>query len=199
MQLAEDAYKSALALTEINFETSAPSRAWFHGRLAAFYAVQGRSDEAKHAYEAALEAFPSDRRATLGLAQLAADQGDKKEAKKLAETVALPEAAMLLYKLGDTSQWERITSEASGRHVHGRALALFYADTGRNLEEAVRLMRSDWGIRKDIHTADALGWALYKAGKKDEAKTYARLATATGTRDRQILAHAKQILSEEKP
>lgn len=199
VQLAEDAYKSALALTEINFELSGPSRAWFHGRLATFYATQGRSDEAKHAYEAAREAFPSDRRATLGLAQLAADQGDKTEAKKLAETVALPEAAMLLYKLGDTSQWERITSEASGRHVHGRALALFYADTGRNLEEAVQLMRSDWGTRKDIHTADALGWALYKASKQDEAKIYARLALATGVRDRQILGHAQQILSEAKP
>ena len=198
-RLAEDAYRSALALAEVNFETPAPSRAWFHDRLATFLSSQGRLADAKHEYEAALEAFPSDRRATLGLAQLAADQGDKTEARRLAETIALPEAAMLLYTLGDQSQWERITSEASGRHVHGRALALFYADTGRNLEEAVRLMRADWSVRKDIHTADALGWALYKAGKKDEAKTYARLALATGTCDRQILAHAKQLLSEAKP
>ncbi|WP_395094176.1 tetratricopeptide repeat protein [Armatimonas sp.] len=199
VQLAEDAYKSALALTEINFETSAPSRAWFHGRLAAFLASQGRLADAKQEYETALDAFPGDRRATLGLAQLAAEQGDKTEARRLAETVALPEAAMLLYTLGDPSQWERITSEASGRHVHGRALALFYADTGRNTDEAVRLMRSDWSVRKDIHTADALGWALYKAGEQDEAKIYARLALATGTCDHSILEHAKQILSETKP
>ncbi|WP_309721023.1 tetratricopeptide repeat protein, partial [Armatimonas sp.] len=119
--LAEDAYKSALNLVEANFEAAGPSRAWFHGRLGAFYASLGRLDEAKSSYEAALEAFPNDRRATLGLAQVAADQGNRTEAKRLAETVALPEAAMLLYKLGDTSQWERITSEASGRHVHGRA------------------------------------------------------------------------------
>ena len=194
--LAEDAYKSALNLAEANFETPGPSRAWFHGRLATFYASLGRSDDAKQAYEAALEAFPGDRRATLGLAQLATDQGDKAEAQKLAETVALPEAAMLLYKLGDSSQWERITSEASGRHVHGRALALFYADTGRNLDDAVQLMRADWATRHDIQTADALAWSLFKSGKRDEARTYARLATATGTRDQMILAHAQQILSE---
>ena len=197
--LAEDAYKSALNLVEANFEAAGPSRAWFHGRLGAFYASLGRLDEAKNSYEAALEAFPSDRRATLGLAQCAADQGNTADAKKLAQTVALPEAAMLLYKLGDTSQWERITSEASGRHVHGRALALFYADAGRNLDEAVRLMRLDWATRKDIHTADALAWALYKQGQKAEAKHFATLATATGTRDRQILGHTQQILSEKKP
>ncbi len=195
-QLAEDAYKSALNLAEANFETPGPSRAWFHGRLAAFYASLSRLDEAKRSYVAALEAFPGDRRATLGLAQVAADQGEKDEAKRLADAVALPEATMLLYKLGDTSQWERITSEASGRHVHGRALALFYADTGRNLDEAVRLMRLDWATRKDIQTADALAWSLYKSGRKDEAKAYARLATATGTLDRQILGHARQILTE---
>ena len=195
-QLAEDAYKNALNLAEASFETPGPSRAWFHGRLATFYASQGRFNDAKQSYEAAREAFSQDRRSTLGLAQVAADQGDRDEAKKLAETVALPEAAMLLYKLGDQSQWERITSEASGRHVHGRALALFYADTGRNTAEAVRLMRADWATRKDIHTADALAWALYRAGHKDEAKTYARLAIATGVRDRQILGHAQQILAE---
>jgi tetratricopeptide (TPR) repeat protein len=193
--LAEDAYKSALDLVETNFEATGPSRAWFQGRLAAFYATQGRHDEAKRAYEAAEEAFPGDRRALLGLAQLAADRGDKPEATRLAKSVALPEAAMLLYKLGDLSQWERITSEASGQHVHGRALALFYADTGRRVGEAVRLMRSDWRTRKDIYTADALAWALFKAGQHEEAKTHARLATATGCRDRQLVGHAQQILS----
>ena len=193
---AEDAYKNALDLAEASFETPGPSRAWFHGRLAAFYATQNRLDDAKAEYEAALEAFPNDRRATLGLAQCAADQGDTAEAKRLAQTVALPEAAMLLYKLGDSSQWERITSEASGGHVHGRALALFFADTGRNVDEAVRLMQADWQTRKDIYTADALAWSLYQAGQKEEAKHFATLATATGTRDRQILAHAKQILPE---
>ncbi|MBB6048580.1 tetratricopeptide repeat protein [Armatimonas rosea] len=199
VQLAEDAYRSALQLIEAHFEASAPSRAWFHDRLATFLATQGRFTAAQSEFEAARDAYPDDRHATLGLAQLAADQGNTAEAKKLAATVALPEASMLLYKLGDTSQWERITSEASGRHVHGRALALFFADTGRNSEEAVRLMRADGKQRQDIYTADALAWSLYRAGQKAEAQTYARLALATGTRDRLIVGHAQQILSEKAP
>lgn len=190
---AEAAYRRALTIAEANFETPAPSRAWFHSRLGVFLASQGRSDEAQKEFEVALTAFPDDRRTRLALAQLLACTGDTAQARRLAHQVALPEAAMLLYTLGETAQWERIVSEGSGLHVHGRSLAVFFADHDRNPEQAVTLMQQEWNGRHDLDTADALAWALLKAGKPTEAAPYSAKALATGRREASFHWHAGRI------
>jgi len=190
---AEDAYRHALVLAEANFETPAPSLAWFHSRLGVFLAAQGKSGAAQTELEAALAAYPDDRRTRLALAQLLACTGNSEEASRLAHQVALPEAAMLLYTLGESAQWERIVSEGSGLHVHGRSLALFLADHDRNPEQAVALMRAEWKGRHDLDTADALAWALLKAGKPAEAAQYCAKALATGRREASFHWHAGRI------
>ncbi len=66
--------------------------------------------------------------------------------------------------------------------------ALAAADHG-DPAEALRAARAEWDRRRTVHTADALAWALHRAGRSAEALPYARRATATGYRDAAFLHH----------
>ncbi|MDN3288305.1 hypothetical protein QWL27_21365 [Streptomyces thermocarboxydus] len=66
--------------------------------------------------------------------------------------------------------------------------ALAAADHG-DTAEALRAARAEWERRRTVHTADALAWALHRAGRSAEALPYARRATATGYRDATFLYH----------
>jgi tetratricopeptide (TPR) repeat protein len=74
-----------------------------------------------------------------------------------------------------------------------RNLARFLADRGERLDEAVTIAEDAAKVRHDIFTQDALAWAYFKAGRIEDAKRTIRLALRTGTRDREILRHAKVI------
>ncbi|MGW4202476.1 tetratricopeptide repeat protein [Streptomyces sp. NPDC004726] len=66
--------------------------------------------------------------------------------------------------------------------------ALAAADHG-DRAVALTAARAEWQRRRTVHTADALAWALYRAGKPEEALPYARKATATGYRNALFLYH----------
>ncbi|MEV7193173.1 hypothetical protein AB0N81_15425 [Streptomyces sp. NPDC093510] len=66
--------------------------------------------------------------------------------------------------------------------------ALASADHGDGAV-ALRAARAEWGRRKTVHTADALGWALHVNGRDEEALRYARRATGAGFRDAVFLYH----------
>ncbi|MEU7577446.1 tetratricopeptide repeat protein [Streptomyces sp. NPDC041068] len=70
--------------------------------------------------------------------------------------------------------------------------ALASADHG-DAAVALRAARAEWGRRKTVHTADALGWALHVNGRDGEALRYARRATATGFREAAFLYHRGMI------
>ncbi len=71
-------------------------------------------------------------------------------------------------------------------------LALFEADRG-DPAEAVGAARGEWGRRESIHVADALGWALYRDGRAEEAAPYADRALALGTRNALFFFHSGMI------
>ncbi|MEU6842072.1 tetratricopeptide repeat protein [Streptomyces sp. NPDC046716] len=66
--------------------------------------------------------------------------------------------------------------------------ALAAADHG-DRAAALRAARAEWARRHTVHTADALGWALHRAGRDREALRYVRFATRTGFRDASFLYH----------
>jgi tetratricopeptide (TPR) repeat protein len=72
-------------------------------------------------------------------------------------------------------------------------LARFLSDRNRRVDEAVVLARAASADRADIFTADALAWALYRAGHLDEASGAIETALATGSKDRTIRYHAAAI------
>src|SRR5208337_1424829 len=74
-----------------------------------------------------------------------------------------------------------------------RELALFYADQGIKLPEALELARNEFKVRHDIYTWDTLAWVLYRNGKCQEAAGAIEKALALHTNDSLLLFHAGMI------
>jgi tetratricopeptide (TPR) repeat protein len=83
--------------------------------------------------------------------------------------------------------------EKEGRRTDPRTLSTFWSTKGTHADEALALAREEHAVRKDILTEDALAWALYRAGKIDEAKASIRAARALGTPDARLLFHEGAI------
>ena len=67
--------------------------------------------------------------------------------------------------------------------------AVFRADHGMRPAETVRLARRARAARPSIYGDDALGWALARAGRCDEAVPLLDRALRLGTRDALIYFH----------
>jgi tetratricopeptide (TPR) repeat protein len=110
------------------------------------------------------------------------------------------EYAQLLGSLGRTeetkAQYALLTSiqqlfTANGV-VDDLTSAVVEADTG-SAAEAVRHARAEWGRRHSVLVADALGWALHRAGQDREALTYAVEADRLGWRNATFAYHRGMI------
>jgi tetratricopeptide (TPR) repeat protein len=161
------------------------------------------------AYSASLKALPDYVPAMAGLAAVRAATGDTGEAIELLEraTARLPQPE-LVAALGDLYALEGRSGEAEAQYrlvegiaeisastgsVYDRQLILFAADHGRGIDEAVARARAELATRGDIYGHDALAWALYRAGKLDEAAVHADAALALGTDDPRLAYHAGLI------
>ena len=85
----------------------------------------------------------------------------------------------------------RCSSSAAGVNADVE-LALFEADHG-SPRRAVALGRRAWAAAPSVRSADALGWALHRAGHSRAALGWARRALALGSRDPAFLTHAGLI------
>src|SRR5208283_5452789 len=74
-----------------------------------------------------------------------------------------------------------------------RELAMFYADQGIKLQEALALVRKELEVRHDIYTYDTLAWVLYRNGRLQEAAEAIDKALALHTNDSLLLFHAGMI------
>ncbi|WP_336322926.1 tetratricopeptide repeat protein [Streptomyces lavendofoliae] len=147
------------------------------GRARALAAL-GRTDEALRDYGAALEALP--------LPQYALEAGE------LYESLGLDGDAQTQYEV------LRVRATEAGTHgVNGAlVLARYEADHG-SPDAALRLLRAEWAKgHRSVHVADALGWALYRAGRAEEALPYARRATEQGLRSALFAYHRGRIEQE---
>src|SRR6185369_15287602 len=75
-------------------------------------------------------------------------------------------------------------------------LAMFYADHGMRLTEALNIARQQARERRDIKTLDALAWVLFKNGKTQEALQASWQALRLGTKDPLMLYHQGMIARE---
>ncbi|MES5823594.1 tetratricopeptide repeat protein [Streptomyces sp. RG80] len=121
-------------------------------------AALGRTSEALSAYRMALAKRPDP--------QYALELGE------LYESVGLRQAAEVQYDL----LRERVRGAAAGGADEELVLGVFEADHGFP-DEAVRRLRAEWRRQPGIAVADALGWALHRAGQDEEALRYAMVAT----------------------
>ncbi|MGW2727654.1 tetratricopeptide repeat protein [Streptomyces sp. NPDC001494] len=121
-------------------------------------AALGRTDEAVAAYRAALDRQP--------------DAADALELGELYESLGRYEDAEGSYAL----LRRRVERSVAGGVDEELLIGRFEADHG-DAEDAVERLREEWRRQPGIEVADALGWALHRAGEDTEALTYATVAT----------------------
>ena len=78
--------------------------------------------------------------------------------------------------------------------VYGRALARALADRNIFPDESLSLAAADFERRKDLIGSDTYAWALYRAGRHDQARDVIRPVIEAGIQDAEARFHAGMIL-----
>ena len=86
-----------------------------------------------------------------------------------------------------------VNEQKIGVNNDQKRLALLWADQNMRLDDALAITKRESEIRKDIFTADALAWTLYKKGQLTDAKTAISAALNPKANDAQIYYHAGMI------
>ena len=167
--------------------------------------AQGRSPQALRAFRSALVKVPKYAPAEAGLARVDIAAGRLEGAiTRLRAVVEDQPKQEYVVLLGETQmaegridegrrtlakvRVERKLLQAAGENTDTEA-ALFEADHGdRRL--AVRLGRAAWASAPSVRSADALGWALTRAGQARQGARYAQNALRLGSREASFLFHA---------
>ena len=202
--LATDALVAAAADTSLE----ATDRSWYHVLAGALAFQAGDLSGAERAYGAALAAWPGSAQASAGMGRTLAARGRLEDAITHYEraTAAAPQPETLV-ALGDLLVLAGRPKEAATRYaqvrgiaaieaeagLHNRALVLFFANHGESVHRAVRLAAAELEVRRDVYGWDAYAWALYAAGRFDEADAAMHRALASGTQDALLDYHAGMI------
>jgi tetratricopeptide (TPR) repeat protein len=172
---------------------------------------RGELDRARRAYERALRLSPGLVPAEIGRARVLAAQNGRPQAvaslQRVIDRFPRFDAVILL---SDLQTLEGLQSEAARSHELARTiaklqqaagsvvdleLALFEADRGADPTLAVDLARRAYAARPNIYSADALAWALHRAGDSKSARGYVEEALRLGTADALLRFHAAAIFA----
>jgi tetratricopeptide (TPR) repeat protein len=170
---------------------------------------RGEPAEAVEHYDAALRAVRDHDRSLAGRARALAALGRTDEAfrdyQAALEYLPLPEYALEAGELyeslgldGDArTQYELLRARAARAGVHGvneeLVLARFEADHG-DPTSAVRRLQREWRRgHRSVYVADAMGWALYRAGRANAALPFAKRAMDQGLRSALFAYHRGEI------
>ncbi|WP_371652962.1 MULTISPECIES: tetratricopeptide repeat protein [unclassified Streptomyces] len=97
------------------------------------------------------------------------------------------------------AQYARLRARAASDDGHGVSDALvlgrFEADHGAP-ESAVERLRAEWRRAPSAAVADALGWALYRAGESEEGLAFAKKAAEKGGRSA-LFSYHRGVLERE--
>jgi tetratricopeptide (TPR) repeat protein len=183
--------------------------AWLDFELGERYFQSGDLENAALSYQSGLAADPAHYRSLGGLAKVRAAQGKFEEAIELYQrSIAILPFPVYVEELGDVYSKMRRGKEARqqydlveyighlsalNRVLANRELALFYADQGIKLPEALEFARKEFEVRHDIYTWDTLAWVLYKNGRLQDASAAMDKALAFHTSDPLLLFHAGMI------
>jgi len=177
---------------------AAENSAYVGAQLGELERRRGRRAAARRAFRQALALVGDHPGATLGLARL---DGDVDRLRKLVERLPLPEYVIALGEAelaaGRTAAAretlalvgaEQQLLDAAGVDTDVE-LAVFEADHG-DPKRAVEVARRGWEAAPSTRSADALGWALTRAGDPQEGLRWARRALKLGSVDPLWRAHA---------
>jgi tetratricopeptide (TPR) repeat protein len=183
--------------------------AWLYFELGERYFQNGELENAGLSYQAGITADSNHYRSLAGLAKVRAAQANFAESIELyRRSIAIIPFPMYVAELGDIYKKLGRLDEARQQYdlveyighlgklnqvLANRELALFYADQGIKLEEALQLARKELEVRHDIYTWDSLAWVLYRNGQLQEAAQAIDKALSLHTNDSVLLFHAGMI------
>jgi tetratricopeptide (TPR) repeat protein len=196
----------SLALAKMRRDIPREQLAWFHLRLGDIELRYGRVRSARQTFDAGLDVVPDDHRLLAAMARLqslegnpakAIEYGERAMAVKL-DPATLGTIADAYALLGDTAESEDYfrtmeVAVAGQPGAYHRAWSLFLLDHNRRIAEVLANAEQEIATRKDIYGFDLLAWALYRSGRKDEARAAMSKALSTGARDPLLLRHAALI------
>jgi tetratricopeptide (TPR) repeat protein len=180
-------------------------QAWLLTELAEMLWKLDRGGEAKAAIGEALKLAPGSHRAHAVHARILWSLQDPKGRAEMERALAimpLPEyAAELALREASPAaaekRWKYVEGLEKITRTQGeranRALAILYADAGRNLERALELAEAEYEVRNDVYSHDARAWVLYKLGRHAEAGEWMDRAVALGTPEPVFIRHAAAI------
>ena len=199
----------AMALAVDAGAPGAEQTAWAQVQLGNLQLASGDVVAAELTYSEALFLRPSYPHAEAGLARVAAARGELEVAAagyaRAAEQLPLPEFAIALAEIYDALGRAAAAEEQRGlvrvmQQLNAESgmdvdmeLALFDADYGADPADAVASARAAYSRRPSIYAADALAWALHRAGQSAEAARYSAEALRLNTRDPALRLRAGQI------
>ncbi len=180
--------------------------AWVFVQAATMFWHEGDFDGAEAGFDKALERINDYAPANVGKGRVALAKGDARRAAELFERAwkvsPLVETAWLLGDAREAAGNPKGAAEAyalverEGRRTDPRTLSLFLSTKGRTAAEAddaLKLAREEYAVRKDIATEEALAWALYRTGHLADAKASILKARRLGTPDARLMFHEGAI------
>jgi len=183
--------------------------AWYRFQLGELYYNRGDLRGAARWYGESDQALPGYYLASAGLGKVAAAHGDYDEAIRRYQALVaqLPQPNFLAalgdyYALsGDTAAAQKQYDTVAFIHqldetqqvLYNRQVAIFFANHNIETDTAVAYAQGELAARQDIYAYDTLAWALYRAGRLDEAAAASQRALAQGTPDAALYYHAGLI------
>ena len=187
--------------------------AWYRFQLGELYYNRGDLRRAGRWYSESDQALPGYYLASAGLGKVAAAHGDYDEAIRRYEALVaqLPQPNFLAalgdyYALsGDTAAAQKQYDTVAFIHqldetqqvLYNRQVAIFFANHNIETDTAVAYAEGELAARQDIYAYDTLAWALYRAGRLDEAAAASQRALAQGTPDAALHYHAGLIAAAQ--
>jgi len=200
----------ALAAMQLAYAATPPqdpeAQAWYATQLGELQLKFGRPDEAAREFRRAVFAFGHYPLAEVGAGKAKLALGDRAGALAIfLDEMRRAPTLDLAARIGDLYSTSGRSDEAE--HYYALAeylagpipsqteatLALFLAEHGRKLTQAVALAEQVAALRHDIVTDHALAWAYFKVGRIDGARKAIERALRTGSRDATLLSHAAAI------
>ncbi len=192
----------ALARRDLTTET----KAWFHLRVGDLELRAGRARDAAEAYRAGLALDDQDPRLLAAMARLA-EQQERPDAViawgERAIAVRMDPATLGLLSNAYAQQGDRAKASeyaqtlavvaSAQRGPYDRAWSLYLLDQQEQVATVLAKATAELDTRRDVYGYDLAAWALYRAGRFNEARAMMSQAMRLNTPDPLLQRHAAMI------
>ena len=184
-------------------------RAWVLTQIGHLELIRQRPAEAERALEQALDLFPNYHYALGALAEVRTAQKRHREAADLQRRrYAVAPHPENLYELAEAQARAGMTAEAAQSYAQfeagarremrsqdnaNRELVSYLVGAGKKPAEGLALAQQEVARRQDVYTREAYAWALFKNGRRAEARKEIAAVLAVGVQHPRVLERAALI------